>query len=460
MDATRMADWQEMAAELDRMAEKTDDAAALLESIAGAIFPKERRTIGQITWDDPAPPRGPGSAQAATGTTEERLRAVELRFRTLVEQIPAVTFLAVLGQGENEMYVSPHVEALLGYTQAEWLADPFLWYQRLHVEDRELWNNEFGKGCRTGGPFRAECRFHARDGHVVWVHGEARIVKDDRGRPMFLQGVAFDITESKRAQEVLLQEAVRSAKVEEELAIARRVQTSILPRSFDVEGLDIAAAMFPADDVGGDYYDVIPVPGGAWLAVGDVSGHGLNSGLVMLMVQSAVLSLTRANPKSSPRDVLSLANEVLYDNIRTRLQKDDHITFTLLRYTSNGHLIFAGAHEDILVYRKATGTVDCIRPPGTWLGARHDVRRVTVDSLLQLEDGDVMVLYTDGITEARNASREQFDLHRLVALVEKLGERPVSEIRDGIMSEVRAWMSHQDDDQSVLVARYRAPKPA
>src|SRR6185436_12103750 len=99
------------------------------------------------------------------------------------------------------------------------------------------------RGCRSGGPFRAECRFLAQDGRAVWVHGEARIVKDDLGRPMYLQGIAFDITESKLAQEVLLEQAVRRAKFQEEMDIARRVQTTIVPKKFDVETLDVAAAM-------------------------------------------------------------------------------------------------------------------------------------------------------------------------------------------------------------------------
>jgi PAS domain S-box-containing protein len=455
----KIAQWQEMAARLDEMARASGDAEALLESLAAAVFPVERRDRAHLTWEEQLTRRA-GDAVNGEGaaSAEERLRAYELRFRALVEQIPAVTFMAVLGQGENEVYVSPHIEAMLGYTQEEWLADPFLWYRRLHPDDRELWNAEFARGCRSGGPFRAECRFIARDGHLVWVHGEARIVKDDRGRPSFLQGVAFDITESKRAQEVLLNEAVRSAKIEEELEIARRVQTSILPRDFRVEGLEIAAAMFPASEVGGDYYDVVPTADGAWLAIGDVSGHGLNSGLVMLMLQSAILALTRASPNATPRDVLCGANEVLYDNIRTRLGKDDHVTFTLLRYKADGEIVFAGAHEDILVRRRSTGRVECIRPPGTWLGARADVRRVTVDSLLHLADGDVMVLYTDGVTEARNARREQFDLQRLVAVVEACGDEvPAPAIRDRILDAVRAWMTEQSDDMSVVVARHRAP---
>jgi PAS domain S-box-containing protein len=141
------------------------------------------------------------------------LHGAELRYRTLVEQIPAVTFMAVLGEGENEIYVSPHIEALLGFTQKEWLEDPFLWYWQLHTEDRALWVQEFARGCRTGGPFRAECRFFSKDGRIVWVRGEARLVRDELGRPLFLQGVAFDITDSKRAEELVLRDAVRTTEL-------------------------------------------------------------------------------------------------------------------------------------------------------------------------------------------------------------------------------------------------------
>jgi PAS domain S-box-containing protein len=447
-------EWEEMTEQLDSLAQASSDAEALIESLAAAIFPADARGVENLTWAEPtlaAAPSIPGALGAAS--MGDRLRAAELRFRTLVEQIPAVTFMAVLGEGENEVYISPHIEQLLGYSQEEWLADPFLWYRRLHAPDRELWNNEFARGCRSGGPFRAECRFVARDGHLVWVHGEARIVKDERGRPMFLQGVAFDITESKRAHEVLLKEIVRGAKVEEELEIARRVQTSILPRRFEVPGLDIAAAMLPANEVGGDYYDVLPAADGAWLAIGDVSGHGLNSGLVMLMLQSATMAVTRGNPDALPRDVLCLINEILYDNIRTRLQKDDYVTFTLMRYTRDGRIVFAGAHEDILVWRAATASVERIRPPGTWIGARRDIRQATVDSLLQLDEGDLVVLYTDGITEAKNARRRQFDIGRLCAVVQATGDQPVERVRDNILHAVRDWMAHQDDDMSLLVAR-------
>ncbi len=99
--------------------------------------------------------------------------------------------------------MSPQIEALLGFTQKEWLENPILWFAQLHSEDRERWHLEFARTCAVGERFSSEYRFLARDGRVVWVHGEAQLVRDASGRPLFLQGMAYDITERKRAEEVL-----------------------------------------------------------------------------------------------------------------------------------------------------------------------------------------------------------------------------------------------------------------
>ena len=129
----------------------------------------------------------------------ERAR-LEARYRTLVEEIPAVTFMAALDEGVSELYVSPQIEQLLGFSQQEWLEDPILWFKQLHPDDQSRWHGEFAKTCATGGPFRAEYRFLARDGRVVWVLGEAKVVRDEAGRPLFMQGIAFDITKMKEAE--------------------------------------------------------------------------------------------------------------------------------------------------------------------------------------------------------------------------------------------------------------------
>lgn len=435
-------------AELAEMARGAQDAEALLEQLSRAIFP-QGATAGQLTWAEPRP----ASSERDTAAS---LSALQARFRTLVEQIPAVTFLAVLGEGENDVYVSPHIERLLGFTQREWLENPFLWYAQMHPEDRVRWNEEFGRGVRVGGPFFAECRFLARDGRVVWVRGEARIVRDELGRPQFLQGVAFDITESKRAQEVLLRTAVQDAKRQKELDIARRVQTSIIPREISVKGLEIAAAMETADEVGGDYYDVVGCPDGAWLAIGDVSGHGLDAGIIMLMVQSAALAVLSTAAFSSPADALVQLNAILYDNIRKRLGQDDYITLTLFRYYHDGRIVFAGAHEDLVVIRGESGAAEQIPTPGTWLAAKKDVRSVTLESSLQLFDGDLLILYTDGVTEARDAAGSLFDVSGLIAAALEVKDQPPVHILEHVLERVRRFRARQDDDVSLFIARYHS----
>ncbi|HUE16092.1 MAG TPA: response regulator, partial [Planctomycetaceae bacterium] len=140
---------------------------------------------------------------------------------------------------DNEFYVSPQIEVMLGFTQEEWLGDPFLWYRQLHPDDRQRWGVEFARTCASGVSFRSEYRFISRDGREVWVHGEARVVRDEQGRPLFLQGIAFDITESKRAEQALLQSAEelerkvreRTAELEEatlRAELASRARASFL----------------------------------------------------------------------------------------------------------------------------------------------------------------------------------------------------------------------------------------
>ncbi|HZS57658.1 MAG TPA: ATP-binding protein [Gemmatimonadaceae bacterium] len=189
-------------------------ALAALSDLASALFPSGIGELRQLTWEaTTTPPEVPRRLATPGGglpdREEVRLRAAELRYRTLVEQIPAVTFMAMLGEGENEIYVSPHIEALLGFSQKEWLENPILWYTQVHPDDRATWVEEFARGVRTGGPFQAECRLIARDGRIIWVRGEARLIKDELGRPLFLQGVAFDITDSRNKQERVVHQAVQ-----------------------------------------------------------------------------------------------------------------------------------------------------------------------------------------------------------------------------------------------------------
>lgn len=121
-------------------------------------------------------------------------------YRILVEQIPAVVFLAFFDHGIGEAYVSPQIERTLGFTQAEWLQDPVLWYRQIHPDDKERWSSEAARTFLTGEPLRSVYRVLARDGQVVWFHCEVKMVRHTDGRPWFIHGVGFDISELKQTE--------------------------------------------------------------------------------------------------------------------------------------------------------------------------------------------------------------------------------------------------------------------
>jgi sigma-B regulation protein RsbU (phosphoserine phosphatase) len=277
--------------------------------------------------------------------------------------------------------------------------------------------------------------------------------------------LAVSLKRLKEAQDQLVEAAKATAlaekeKLERELAIASRIQTSILPRGFHVSGLDIAAQMIPATEVGGDYYDVLPVKDGCWLAIGDVAGHGLTAGLVMLMIQSIVAGIATQTPEASPSALLSVLNRVLFENVRQRLKQDEHATLSLMRYDRSGRFVFAGAHEEIVIFRAGERKFELIETPGPWMGAMADVGRFMVDSQNQLFPNDIMLLYTDGITEAMDARGKQFGIERMCAAFDEVKAEPVEVIRDHLIGACMQWTSEQFDDVTLLVARHSAPEPA
>jgi len=134
---------------------------------------------------------------------EETLRQAEQRYRTLVEQIPAVTYIDPVDDPDTSLYTSPHIEQMLGYTPQEWQTEK-LWPKRLHPDDRErvlAADQRFETG--GGEPFREEYRLLARDGSVVWVREEAVLVRNEAGEPLYWQGVFYDLTERKALEERL-----------------------------------------------------------------------------------------------------------------------------------------------------------------------------------------------------------------------------------------------------------------
>ena len=164
------------------------DAEMVLANLAGVFFQAESDNAKALR------------ASQGSGPT------LEARYRVLLDQIPAVVFMAYLDQGIGEAYVSPQIEATLGFSQKEWLEDPVRWYHQIHPDDKNRWSNEAAEMFLSGKPLRSCYRVMSRDGRVVWFHCEARLVRKDNGEPWFIHGVGFDITELKQVQEALQEE--------------------------------------------------------------------------------------------------------------------------------------------------------------------------------------------------------------------------------------------------------------
>src|SRR6202045_4070952 len=143
---------------------------------------------------------------AERGADDAQLPNLEARYRALVEQIPAVVFMAYLDRGIGEAYVSPQIEAALGFSQEEWLEDPVRWYSHIHSDDKQRWSREAAEMFLTGNPLRSAYRVVSRDGRVIWFRCEAKMIRKQDGEPWFIHGVGFDITDLKRTEEALQEE--------------------------------------------------------------------------------------------------------------------------------------------------------------------------------------------------------------------------------------------------------------
>ncbi len=181
------------------------EAEEILQALAG-VFSRHHNlaTARRVLY----PPERPDQGWSSDSQPQEeaQLPNLEARYRALVEQIPAVVFMAYLDRGIGEAYVSPQIEATLGFSQEEWLEDPVRWYSHIHPDDKQRWSSEAAEMFLTGNPLRSAYRVVSRDGSVIWFHCEAKMIRKEDGEPWFIHGVGFDITDLKRTEEALQEE--------------------------------------------------------------------------------------------------------------------------------------------------------------------------------------------------------------------------------------------------------------
>jgi prepilin-type processing-associated H-X9-DG protein len=242
-----------------------------------------------------------------------------------------------------------------------------------------------------------------------------------------------------------------------ELEITQRLQKMVLPKQWELEqfdDLDIACFMEPADEVGGDYYDILYCDGHVKIGIGDVTGHGLESGVVMLMVQMAVRTLL-VNKVADASLFLNVLNEALYYNVQ-RMECDKNLTLAFLDYRQ-GEVRISGQHEDVLKI-SCDGQIQAIDTTdlGFMVGLLNDIARFINEIHIHLEPGEGIVLYTDGLTEARNPEGEMFGLSRLCdAISRHWPKADAKHVEVGVLTDFEAFVAGEKlvDDVTLLVLR-------
>lgn len=243
-----------------------------------------------------------------------------------------------------------------------------------------------------------------------------------------------------------------------ELDVTRRLQKMLLPPQSELDtisGLDIAGFMEPAAEVGGDYYDVISHNGRVKIGIGDVTGHGLESGVLTIMTQTAIRTLLESDVTDF-RQVLDFLNRTIYHNLQ-RLNSDKNLTLALLSYEA-GTLTLSGQHEEVIVVRTngETEIIDTMEL-GFPIGLEENIADLIAEMEISLNSGDLVVLYTDGITEAENIQKKQYGLKRLSEIVKENREKEAGEIRQIIIDDVREFIGTQKvyDDITLVILKQK-----
>lgn len=237
-------------------------------------------------------------------------------------------------------------------------------------------------------------------------------------------------------------------QLETEIQIAQEIQLALLPKHPKLEGFEVTTYMKTAESVGGDYFDVIHESGRDWLVIGDVSGHGLASGLVMMMTQSAIHTAVQFYGDADLRKILQAVNKTISTNVRTMLL-DKYITLTLLVRDSDNSFLYSGKHMDILIFSMKERKVKNIPTRGSWIGFAEKMNEFFIDSL-SVEKGDILLLYSDGLTEARDRNNVMMDEEVFYNIIFENMQKPTEQIKDAILDLHKNFINKDDVTFMVL----------
>ena len=330
--------------------------------------------------------------------------------------------------------------------------------------ERESCRESFDAVLKTG---RGELIGRRLDGREFPI--SATVTLTELSDNAFYTATLSDISERRRSEREIARanREIRSLngrlkaenlRLGAELDVSRHLQAMLLPKQSElreISDLDIFGFMDPAAEVGGDYYDVLVRGDRVQFGIGDVTGHGLESGVLTIMVQTAVRTLLENN-ETDLKCFIDSINRTLYGNIE-RMGCDKNITLSLLDY-EEGVLTLCGQHEEVLIARSQGGlerldTIDLGFP----IGLEAEVGNFTKKLEVPLYCGDVVLLFTDGITEAESEEGRFYGIERLCATLERLKTESAESIGQAIVEDVRQHIGSNvvHDDITLLVIKRR-----
>jgi serine phosphatase RsbU (regulator of sigma subunit) len=249
----------------------------------------------------------------------------------------------------------------------------------------------------------------------------------------------------------------KQQRLEKEVEIARDIQNNLLPRETpEHPDYEFSGFMLPAREIGGDYYDFLPSPDGSetLVAIGDVSGKGIPAGMVMATARTIIHSIVRK--KATLDEIVEELNSYIYNNYQNSVVLR-FMTMTLLRidHRKNEVEFKGGGHGNMLVYRTKYGDVKSIFTGGMVLGISQEIP--DSGGVLKVEKGDVILLYTDGVTESMNKKGEQFEEERLIKSLGKNSKKSARQIVLSIYEEIQNHTNNasQNDDITLVAIKRR-----
>lgn len=369
----------------------------------------------------------------------------------IIDRSPSVvvSWHATVGEGWPVEFVSQNVTQF-GYSIEEIMTGEITFLEMVHPDDRSRVLQELRAHREAGHrEYRQEYRVVGRDGTIRWVDDRTVVRVDDGGNVTHHEGILTDITERKEAEQ-------REAEGRErDLRTAREVQHHLLPGSVpEISEIDVSRLYVPSRYIGGDYYDYFEVSPRHWaFVVGDVSGKGASAALVMAACRTTLRIESRRH--QSPTSLLRAVNQHIYPDMPEGMFIS--MAYGVLDLDTKRLTICRAGHEKPVIIRSKDGSVEFPNPGGMAIGLDEGplFDEFLEEQTVQLHSGDLLALYTDGITEAVSPSEEEFGTARFVSTLVSARTQSAAAITEAVDRELREFTKSEGlrDDRTLVVVR-------